>query len=69
MVIGRMWSASPFMGEKYYLRLLLTVVRGPKGYEDLRTVENHSYNCFKQACVALGLLENDGEWIATFTEG
>ena len=37
--IGRMWSASPFNGERYYLRLLLTVVRGARSFEDLRTVE------------------------------
>jgi len=67
--IGRIWSASPFMGEKYYLRLLLTVVRGPRGFEDLPTVGHECYNTFKEVCVALGLLENDGEWIATFTEG
>jgi len=36
--IGCMWSASPFMGEHYYLRLLLTIVRGARSFEDLRTL-------------------------------
>jgi len=67
--IGRMYSASPFMGEKYNLRLLLTVVCGPQSFHHLRTVYETRYSTFKRACIALGLLENDGEWVATFTEG
>jgi len=66
--IGRMYSASPFMGEKYYLRLLLTLVRGPQSFLHLRTVDGALYTIFKEACIALRLLENDGEWIATFAE-
>ncbi|KAG5550493.1 hypothetical protein RHGRI_015459 [Rhododendron griersonianum] len=39
--IGRMYFASPNCGETFYLRLLLTVVKGPKSFESLRTVNNH----------------------------
>jgi hypothetical protein len=67
--VGRMYSASPFMGERYYLRLLLTVVRGPTSYEHIRTVDGMVYPTFKGACIALGLLEDDGEWVALFREG
>src|SRR5437588_904756 len=67
--IGRMYSASPFMGERYYLRMLLTVVRGPMGFEHLRTVDGTVYPTFKGACIALRLLEDDGEWVAMFSEG
>ena len=67
--IGRMYAASPFMGEKYYLRLLLTVVRGPTSFENLRTINGTVYPTFKDACLAMGLLDEDGEWIATFAEG
>lgn len=37
--IGRMYSVSPNEGERYYLRLLLVHVRGPKSFEDIRTVD------------------------------
>jgi len=67
--VGRMYSASPFQGERYYLRLLLTVVRGATGFENLRTVDGMVYPTFKGACIALGLLEDDGEWVALFREG
>jgi len=67
--IGRMYSASPLMGERLNLKLLLTVVPGAKSYTDLRTVQNHLYPTFKGACIPLGLLEHDGEWISAFQEG
>ena len=67
--VGRMYSASPFMGERYYLRLLLTVVRGPRSFEHIRTVDGIVYPTFKEACLALRLLEDDGEWVALFREG
>ena len=69
MSIGRMYAASPFMGERYYLRLLLTVVRGATSFEHLRTVDGIVYETFKAACIALRLLEDDGEWIAMFRDG
>jgi len=67
--VGRMYSASPFQGERYYLRLLLTVVRGATSFENLRTVDGMVYPIFKGASIALGLLEDDGEWVALFREG
>ena len=66
--IGRMYHCSPVAGEKFYLRLLLTVVRGPRSFESLRTVDDQLYATFKAACVARGLLEDDNEWISCFTE-
>ena len=66
--IGRMYHCSPNQGERFYLRLLLTVKAGPTGFEDLRTVDGHEYPTFKAACEAMGLLEDDREWIKTFEE-
>jgi len=66
--IGRMCSASPFQGERYYLSLLLTVVRGARSFEDLRTVDGIEFATFKGGCIALRLLEDDGEWIAMFRD-
>jgi len=67
--VGWMYSASPFQGERYYLRLLLPLVQGATSFENLRTVDGIVYPTFKGACIALGLLEHDGEWVALFREG
>ncbi len=40
----------------------------PKSYKDLRTVNGTVYDTFHGACVALGLLEDDREWIECFNE-
>ncbi|XP_052189908.1 uncharacterized protein LOC127799725 [Diospyros lotus] len=66
--IGRMYFASPNCGERFYLRLLLTVVKGPKSFQSLRTVDNVVHDTFKLACVAMGLLEDDKEWIQCLKE-
>jgi len=56
------------MGERYYLRLLLTIVRGATSFQHLRTINGLVHPTFKAACVALRLLEDDGEWIAMFND-
>ena len=66
--IGRMYYCSPVAGERFYLRLLLTSVPGPTSFKDLRTIAGTVYPTFQAACVALGLLEDDREWIDCFTE-
>ena len=66
--IGRMYYCSPTAGERFYLRLLLTAVRGATSFEHLRTVAGTLYPTFQAACVALGLLEDDREWIDCLTE-
>ena len=60
--IGRMYSISPAAGEQYYLRMLLTICKGCKSFEDLRTFDGILYPNFKAACLARGLLESDDEW-------
>ena len=45
------------------MRLLLNAQRGCTSFEDLRTVDNHTYETFRDACAALGLLTNDCEFI------
>jgi PIF1-like helicase len=66
--VGRMYFASPSQGERFYLRTLLTVVMGATSFQHLRTVNGIVHNTFKQACVALGLLQNDQEWVQCLTE-
>ncbi|XP_058211601.1 uncharacterized protein LOC131323775 [Rhododendron vialii] len=60
--IGRMYFISPNASEIFYLRLLLSVVRGPESYECLRIVNNILHDTFKSACITRGLLEDDEEW-------
>ena len=60
--IGRLPFAHPNCGERYYLRLLLTKLHGATCFEDIRTIDGVLHPTFKSACMALGLLNDDGEW-------
>jgi hypothetical protein len=60
--LGRMYFVPPTGGERFYLRTLLTVVRGAKSFMDLRTFQGLEHPTFQDACRARGLLEDDGEW-------
>ncbi|RJE24685.1 hypothetical protein PHISCL_03000 [Aspergillus sclerotialis] len=53
LAVGRLYQCSPNQGERFFLRLLLTV---------------KVYLTFRAACVAMGLLEDDREWFYTFEE-
>jgi hypothetical protein len=66
--IGRMFHCGPNRGELFYIRLLLTVKVGPTSFEDLRTVDGELHPTFRAACQAMGLLEDDQEWLRTFEE-
>jgi len=66
--IGRMYSCHPAAGERFYLRLLLTHVRGPTSFESLRTVDGVLYDSFMEAALQRGLLVDDGQWYQTFQE-
>ena len=61
--IGRIHFVPPGSGEKFYLRTLLNYVKGPMSFDDIKTVNNHKYDSFKDACFALGLLGDDKEFI------
>jgi len=60
--IGRMYYVPPTAGERFYLRLLLTSVKGPTSFEDLCTFQGIEAPSFREACLARGLLESDQEW-------
>ena len=66
--IGRMYSISPIAGEQYFLRTLLTVTKGCKSFEDVRTINGQLFPDFKSACLARGLLESDDEWFTCIQE-
>ena len=47
--------------ERYYLRMLLLAIRGPKSYENLKTVDGEICVTFEQACLKRGLIKNNKE--------
>jgi hypothetical protein len=67
--IGRMYFAGPSAVERFYMRMLLTVKRGPASYEDLRTVNGILHGTYKLACIALGLLDSDDYWHECLLQG
>ena len=60
--IGYMYFVHPAAGEQYYLRILLGIVCDATSFKNLRTVDGIIYSSFKEACIALGLLQNNEEW-------
>lgn len=61
--IGRIAHINPAQDELYFLRVMLNWVRGPKSYEDIRTVDGVVYSTYEDACYALGLMDDDKEYI------
>ena len=66
--IGRINAVSPAQGERYFLKLLLTHKPGATSFADLREFEGIDYSTFKATCLAMGLLEDDQEWIKSLDE-
>ncbi|KAI5391662.1 hypothetical protein KIW84_076464 [Lathyrus oleraceus] len=66
--IGRLIWVPPTTGELYYLRLMLTHVKGPRSYNDIKTVNNVKYDTFRDACFAMDFIGNDREFIAAIKE-
>ena len=61
-----MYHCNPLAGERYYLQLLLTVVKGLQSFEHLCTVNGIIYKTFCGAYMALGLTYNNSKRIETF---
>ena len=60
--IGRINAVSPVQGGRYFLRMMLTHTTGATCYDDLKQVDGIVYDTYKEACKAMGLLEDDAEW-------
>ncbi|CAG8521376.1 1196_t:CDS:2, partial [Cetraspora pellucida] len=63
-----LYFVDPSAGEHFYLRLLLTVVHGPRLFDHLRMINGILCPTFKDAYMALDLLEDDNEWIYCLEE-
>ena len=61
-ILGRVYTVNPRQGECFYLRLLLHNIRGPQSFAHLRTVEGNLCGSFREACLRLGLLEDDNQY-------
>ncbi|XP_021725285.1 uncharacterized protein LOC110692557 [Chenopodium quinoa] len=59
LVIGRLACFTPAEGERFFLRLLLSNVRSPKSFPDLRTVNGVLCATFHEAAIKRGLFEED----------
>ncbi|KAJ1701083.1 hypothetical protein LUZ63_000862 [Rhynchospora breviuscula] len=66
--LARMNFIPPAAGEVYYVRMLLNCVRGAGSFEELRTVNSILHATFKEACNALGMLDDNTEWLSTMQE-
>ncbi|GJY03463.1 helicase [Tanacetum coccineum] len=60
--------STPASGERYFLRMLLNVVRGARSFTELKMVNKINYATFKAACFAYGLLNDDKEWTHAIVE-
>ena len=67
-VISRISHAPTGNREDYYLRLLLNIEKGCRNFQDAQTVDGIVHNSFKDACYALGLLQDDKEFIDAIFE-
>ncbi|GJX36237.1 ATP-dependent DNA helicase PIF1-like protein [Tanacetum coccineum] len=61
-------DSTPSARERYFLRMLLNVVRGPQKFEHLQMVNGRICATFKEACFAYGLLNDDKEWTRAIQE-
>ncbi|XP_043479916.1 uncharacterized protein LOC122509746 [Leptopilina heterotoma] len=67
-IIGRIYSVSPSQIELFHLRLLLLTTKGATSFKDLKSVDGVIHETFTSACLALGLIEDDHEWVRTIEE-
>lgn len=66
--IGRVYTVHPNNAECYYLRMLLHVIKGPNSFADLKFVNDETCETYREACLKLGLLEDDKHWEVTLCE-
>ncbi|XP_076057180.1 uncharacterized protein LOC143034695 [Oratosquilla oratoria] len=66
--LGRIRAVTTKTVELFYLRLLLTHKKGPKSFEDLRTIDGVMYGTNREAVKALGLLSDEETWKETILD-
>ncbi|CAK8571114.1 unnamed protein product [Lathyrus sativus] len=66
--IGRLIWVPQSTCELFYLRMMLTFKKGPLCYKDIKFVDGVQYNTFREACFAMGFLQDDREFIEEIKE-
>ena len=66
--VDRIYFLPHIVKEWFYLRMLLNVVHGCKGFGDVRTVDGVVCVNNKDACYRRGLLQDNREWDITLRE-
>ena len=66
--IGRLIWVPPTTGELFYLRMMLDCCKGPTSFEDIRTIANIQYPTYREACFAMGFLQDDREYVEAIKE-
>ncbi|XP_076067683.1 uncharacterized protein LOC143040473 [Oratosquilla oratoria] len=66
--LGRIRAVTNKTVELFYLRMLLTHIKGPSSYEDLRTVDGVTHDTYREAVKAMGLLNDEETWLKTIME-
>ena len=66
--LGRVYTVHPNQHECFYLRLLLHEIRGPTSFNALKTVDGVLCGTYREACLRLGLLEDDAQWEGTLQD-
>uniref|UniRef100_A0A0R0JM12 ATP-dependent DNA helicase n=1 Tax=Glycine max TaxID=3847 RepID=A0A0R0JM12_SOYBN len=67
-IIGKLIWVPPTTGELFYLRMMLGSCKGPTSFEDIRTVANIQYPTYREACFAMGFLQDDREYVEAIKE-
>ena len=66
--VGRINYVPRAIGEAFYLRILLNIKKGPRTYKEIKTHNKKEYATFKETCYAMGLLDDDREYIQSIKE-
>ena len=66
--IGRINNVSPVQGERFYLRILLNHIKGARSFDELKLYNGDTFDTYKETCLAMGLLEDDSEWMFSLGE-
>ncbi|XP_071699127.1 uncharacterized protein [Rutidosis leptorrhynchoides] len=66
--IGRLSYMHPAFGEVFFLRMLLCHQKGCTSFKDVMTVNGYLYCTYREACLAMGLLGDDKEWLSAIEE-